>query len=225
MERKYYEAYDDRYKVIHLEGDSWAEEMPSECLLEFLTKYNINKNSSILEIGCGEGQNALYLMKKGLNIKASDVSYEAINWCKNKAKVNGFNPDSFFVLDALNNKLSEKFDCIYTVSTLHMLVPNDDRQKFLDFIYNHIKDDGIAIITVMGDGNRVYNDSDITKAFEPSKRNFKDREVVVASTTCKIVNWDTFYKELECSKLKVIESFVSEDIVGFDKSMIAIVCK
>jgi 2-polyprenyl-3-methyl-5-hydroxy-6-metoxy-1,4-benzoquinol methylase len=46
-----------------------------------MQKYNLS-SSSILEIGCGEGRDALYHLKKGYGVTASDISAEAINYCK-----------------------------------------------------------------------------------------------------------------------------------------------
>ena len=111
--KKYYEAYDDRYKKIHTEEKvSWADENPSKIILDLLLKYSANSNSKIFEIGCGEGQNAIYLMENGLHITATDVSPEAINWCKSKAKENGVDSKNFFVLDALENNLIETFNSV-----------------------------------------------------------------------------------------------------------------
>ena len=104
-----------------------------------------------------------------------------------------------------------------------MLVLDEDRKKFLDFIYSHLNEGGKAIITVMGDGIMVRDDCDITKAYELAERNFGNKKIKVATTSCKIVNWQTFIKELTNSSLKIVENFVSEDISGFNKSMVAIV--
>lgn len=174
--KKYYEAYDDRYKKIHTEEKvSWADENPSKIILDLLLKYSANSNSKIFEIGCGEGQNAIYLMENGLHITATDVSPEAINWCKSKAKENGVDSKNFFVVDALENNLIEQYDYIYAISTLHMLVKDEDRHKFLTFINSHLKNNGKAIISIMGDGIQEKNNSDITKSFNLGERNWKAR--------------------------------------------------
>ena len=181
MDQKYYKAYEQRYKTVHSQtGMAWAGETPSKVLEEILKKYSINTNSAILEIGCGEGQNALFLQKQGYNIKASDVSNEAINWCKQNAIKNNIPETNYFVLDVLDNNFQDSFDCIITVSTLPMLVLEEDRKGFLDFIYNHLNKNGIAIITVMGDGQKERNDCDITKAFDLSEREFNNQKINVA---------------------------------------------
>jgi len=57
------------------------------------------------------------------------------------------------------------FDFIYSVAVIHMLVLDEDRNAFYQFIRSHLRQDGIALICTMGDGN-VEMQSDIGKAFE-----------------------------------------------------------
>ena len=69
MNKKYYEAYDDRYKQVHQSHNKpWAGYRPSPTIEKLLNKYGANSSSSILEIGCGEGQNAIYLLQKNYNL-------------------------------------------------------------------------------------------------------------------------------------------------------------
>lgn len=221
--KEYYKAYDERYKKIHMEENkAWASEKPSNILADYLEKYKMSCDSKILEVGCGEGQNALFLMGKGYKIYASDVSEEAIIWSKKTAKECGFDENNFFVMDVLNNDLQEKYDFIYTVSTLHMLINDRDRTQFLDFIYSHLKDDGKALITTMGDGVAENNDDDVTKAFDIVERHFRGKPVMVARTSSRVVNWDTFGNELSNSKLSIIEKFNTSEISGFNNSMVVI---
>ena len=164
--KKYYEAYDDRYKKIHEETSlAWAGERPSPTLEKLLKKYGADENSSILEIGCGEGQNALNLINLGYNIEASDVSPEAIKWCKERARVNNIDEKHFFVMDILKNSLDKKYDFIYSVAVLHMLVEDEDRIGFFNFIRSHLKENGRAFVIVMGDGKETRK-TDASKAFE-----------------------------------------------------------
>ena len=220
---EYYKAYDERYKMFHsAKGEAWAGDLPSTELKEILLKHGATKKSSILEIGCGEGQNAIYLLDQGFNVKASDVSAEAVNWCKNANKKY---ENNFFVLDILNNNLTEKFDFILCVSTLHMLVLDEHRKAFFDFIKSHLTDNGIAIITTMGDGIEERNNTDITKSFDLIKRNNGSGEMLLPQTSCRMVNWDTLLKEIANSNLKTIDNYVSTTISGFISSMIAIIKK
>lgn len=63
--KKYYEAYEDRYKQIHAYDLQWASDTPSKIVLDTISKYQISKDASILEIGCGEGRDAACLLKAG----------------------------------------------------------------------------------------------------------------------------------------------------------------
>ncbi len=223
----YYKAYDDRYRQYHnLTSSSWAEDKPSEILIEILGGCGVNLNADILEIGCGEGQNALFLMDNGYRVTATDVSAEAIDWCKTQAQKRGLDASKFFVLDILNNSFDKKFDVVLSVSTLHMLVLDRDRKGFWDFVYKHLDEDGVAVVTVMGDGEYTQNNTDITKAFDLVARKDKfGKEVKVASTSCRIVNWAMLFDEIGASNLKVKKHFLSEGIEGFSTSMVVVVSK
>ncbi len=219
--KKYYEAYEDRYKKVHSEkGLAWAGEGHSPTIEKLLRKYGADEKSSILEVGCGEGQNAIYLLSKGYDVIASDVSPEAINWCKKKALEKGVNEKAFFVMDILSNKLREKFDFIYSVAVLHMLVEDKDRQKFLKFIFDHLKTEGKAFIVIMGDGVTTRK-TDKTKAFELAARQFGDETIQVATTSCRMVTKDEFAKEIEAANLKIMNLELDHTIAGFEVSMVA----
>ena len=108
---KYYKAYDKRYKQVHDKNLSWASNNNTKIVYECINKYTINKDNLILEIGCGEGRDARYLLNKGYNVLATDVSKEAINYCKENDKKN---LNNYKVLDVLDYKdFKKSFDFIY----------------------------------------------------------------------------------------------------------------
>lgn len=220
--KKYYEAYEDRYKKVHQEtGLAWAGEKPSQTILDLLEKYHADENSSILEVGCGEGQNAFNLLAHNYNnLEAFDVSKEAISWCKINAKKLGLSENHFFVADALKDKLNKKYDFIYSVAVLHMLVEDEDRNKFLRFFHEHLNDNGKGFIIIMGDGKETRK-TDPTKAFELADRPFGDSTVQVATTSCRMVTWEQFLAELEKAGLKVVDKYLDYTISGFNVSMVA----
>ena len=84
-----------------------------------------------------------------------------------------------------------------------MLVVDSDRKAFWDFIYNHLNDDGIAIVTSMGNGEFERHNSDITKAFDLDEREFNNEKIKVATTTCRIVNWEGILKEIDNEELLI----------------------
>jgi len=58
--KKYYEAYNQGYRIIHEKGHSWSSVIPTPIVSDVIQKHSISKNASILEIGYGEGRDALY---------------------------------------------------------------------------------------------------------------------------------------------------------------------
>ena len=82
MTRKYYEAYEDRYKTAHAKGVSWSSDKNSPIVLDTIKKYKLNQCSTMLEIGCGEGRDSKAVLDKGYNLVATDISKEAVAYCK-----------------------------------------------------------------------------------------------------------------------------------------------
>ena len=84
MERKYYEAYDDRYRQIHSRNLQWFDDAPTPIVAETICKYGIREHQRILELGCGEGRDAYPLLKQGYPVLATDISPAAIAYAKKK---------------------------------------------------------------------------------------------------------------------------------------------
>lgn len=217
--RKYYEAYDERYKTAHSEGVRWFGDESSSIVSEVISKYNITPCMRTLEIGCGEGRDAQVLLEKGFNLLATDISPEVIQYCQEMFSVY---KDSFKVLNCVKDSLLEKFDFIYAVAVIHMLVLDEDRQAFYQFIYKHLEADGIALICTMGDGE-VECQSDINTAFELQERNLNGKTFLVAGTSCRMVNNETFEKELEQNNFEIVEKGQTSIESNFPNMMYAVV--
>ena len=219
--KKYYQAYDERYKIIHEKGYSWSSYKPTPIVLETIIKYQINNDSKILEIGCGEGRDAFPLLEKGYQVLATDISPEAIEFDKNKYPMYR---ESFQVLDCLSDDYIDKYDFIYAVALIHMLVVKEDRHKFYEFIRNHLEDDGITLICSMGDGEHEF-ETNVNEAFEIVKRNHESGEVMVSATSCKMVSFKTFEEEIKSSGLTIIEEGITSSLPDFDSLMYVVVKK
>ena len=217
--RKYYEAYEDRYKTAHERGVSWEQMKNTPIVMDIIKRYNLHTEQSLLEIGCGEGRDSVIVLEDGFNLMATDISLEAIKYCKKKM------PDfesNFMILDCLSSDLDEKFDFIYSVAVVHMLVLDEDRNGFYQFIHNHLKADGIALICSMGDGNYEMQ-SDISNAFELQEREHESGKMMVAGTSCRMVSFSTFENELLRNGLKIIEKGITSAMPNFNSLMYAVV--
>lgn len=217
--RKYYEAYDERYKAVHKKNLRWLGYAPSDIVFEIIKKYGISADDTVLEIGCGEGRDSIYLLEKGYNLSATDVSPEAVNYCKSQYKDFA---DRFDLLDAVSGTTDKKFDYIYSVAVIHMLVEDEDRQAFYAFIKEHLTENGIALICTMGDGE-MERKTDVSLAFDLGERVCEGETVLVAETSCRIVTAQTFEKELKDIGFEIIEQGFTSVENHFPVMMYAVV--
>lgn len=221
MERKYYEAYDDRYRQVHREGLQWFDDAPTAIVMETIQNFGISRAHKILEIGCGEGRDAYQLLKQNYNIRATDISDAAIAYARKKWPEYA---DKFGVLDCIGTGLQETFDFIYGVAVVHMLVQDQDRDGFYRFIRTHLAPGGVALICSMGDGV-VERKSDVQNAFDLQTRIHEQtgKEVQIASTSCRMVSFETLHKELERNGLQILKEGITESPPDFPVMMYAVI--
>lgn len=217
--RKYYAAYDERYKTAHAQGVSWSSNVSTPIVMEVIEKYNINHSQRLLEIGCGEGRDSRTVLEHGFQLTATDISSEAIAYCKEKMPEY---ENQFSVLDCLSDELDEKFDFLFAIAVVHMLVPDEDRDGFYGFLRSHLTAGGIALICTMGDGE-VERQSDIRSAFTLQERDHESGKMIVAGTSCRMVSWNTFEKELSRNGFTILEKGMTSSLPDFNSLMYAVV--
>jgi tellurite methyltransferase len=112
--------------------------------MDDILKYK--KYGTVLDVGVGEGRNALFLAKKGFNVLGVDISEAGISKFlrlgkKFKVNVKGI------VSDITKFKFDKKFDIIISVSTLHFL-SRKNIEIVIKKIKKHTNKGGINLITV-----------------------------------------------------------------------------
>lgn len=221
QQKTYYKAYDDRYRQIHRENLQWSSQEPSPIVSEVIAAYSLEKTSKMLEIGCGEGRDAGYLMSQGYDVLASDVSEEAVSFCRTLFPNYA---DRFRVLDCITDRLTEQFDFIFAVAVVHMLVLDEDRRGFYNFIREHLSQNGVALIGTMGDGS-VERQSDISTAFALQERTHEasGKTVKIAGTSCRMVGFATFERELTENGLVIAQQGMTAIEPDFPQMMYAVV--
>tara|TARA_B110000503_G_C7155457_1_gene417110 strand:- start:959 stop:1591 length:633 start_codon:yes stop_codon:yes gene_type:complete len=108
---------------------------PAKILSTFLNYFP--KGANILDIGCGQGRNSIYLSNLGYSVTGIDISQSAINLAIEKKS-----SCTFYCLDALNNTLDEKFDIIIDFGLFHFM-PHEHRKLYVDNIYSMLNENGI----------------------------------------------------------------------------------
>lgn len=220
-DRRYYEAYDDRYRQVHAENLQWASSAATPIVAQVMAAHGITMASDILELGCGEGRDAVHLLNKGYPVTATDISPEAIRYCRER---NPLFSEHFRVLDCLAGEWKGKHDFIYAVAVLHMLVEDDDRSAFYRCFREHLKEGGTGLICTMGDG-KMERKSDVSTAFELQERTHDatGTKMLLVGTSCRMVSWDTFLGELRESGLTIAEYGLTEAPPDFPVMMYAVV--
>lgn len=221
MERKYYEAYDDRYRQIHGQGLQWFDDGQSAIVQQTAEKFGITTRHRMLELGCGEGRDAFPLLNAGFDLLATDISGAAIAYCRQKLPQYA---QYFQVLDCVAGRLEGTFDFIYAVAVVHMLVPDEDRDAFYSFIRDHLAPGGVALICTMGDGSSERQ-TDIRTAFDIQNRihGQTGKTVQIASTSCRMVSFETLRRELARNGLAILDEGVTTIEPDFSQMMYAVV--
>lgn len=221
MQRAYYAAYDDRYRQVHAQDLEWFHKDPSPIVMETMKAFSISPHHQLLEIGCGEGRDAFALLEQGFDLLATDVSEEAVSFCRKRMPGHEAH---FQTLDCVTERLDDAFDFIYAVAVIHMLVPDADRNAFYGFIVRHLKPEGIALICTMGDG-RIERRSDIRTAFDIQERIHEQtgRTVQIAGTSCRMVSFNSFRKELTQNGLQILKEGLTSVEPDFPQMMFAVV--
>ena len=218
-DKKYYAAYNERYITAHSNGVGWSSEVATPIVLQTLRNYRIDQGARLLEIGCGEGRDARAVLNGGYRLTATDLSEEAIAYCRRQMPQYA---DSFRILDCLSSKEDTRYAFIYAVAVLHMLVLDEDRRGFYRFIAEHLTENGMALICTMGDGTTEYQ-SDPSKAFDLALRDHPSGKMTVAATTCRMVSFPTFEAELQSNGLAIVEKGITSALPDFDRLMYALV--
>jgi SAM-dependent methyltransferase len=135
---KNFEDYSQYYDLMYEDKDYTIESL---YLINKVKKIK-PKVENVLELGCGSGSHAKYLIKKWNNIYGIDLSKKMIEIAKNK-KISNFHPT---VGNITKFKFKIKFDVI--ISLFHVisyLNNDDDILSCFDCVNKHLEDDGLFI--------------------------------------------------------------------------------
>jgi len=125
---------------------------------------------SILDAGCGTGENALFFAERGHNVTGLDFLEEPIRRAKRKASERGLTA-RFLVMDALDLKnLGEVFDSVIDCGLFHVF-SDDDRRRYVEGLSAVLKPGGRLFMQCFSDeepgtqGPRRVSMKEIHKAF------------------------------------------------------------
>jgi tellurite methyltransferase len=117
MEPFWNQTYKDREA-----SSTFGNGQPSSEIVDISSK--LNHRASILDIGCGDGRNSLFLSKKGFKIDAFDISEAGIEKIKYLANKENLKINTF-LCDMRNFEFEKSYDLIITHGCLHLISKKD----------------------------------------------------------------------------------------------------
>ena len=116
---------------------------PTKAFVDFFRDYD-KTNARILDIGCGQGRDALFIARLGHHITGVDLSPAAISDLQKDAAREGLNIDGV-VADITEYTPVGTYDVVLIDRTLHMLEAAP-RHQVLEQLTHHVAPDGHLLI-------------------------------------------------------------------------------
>lgn len=137
-------SYNDKYKQ---DGLYWGSEPTKTCRL-LVEKIPFQKDCrlKVLDIGTGEGRDALYLAALGFDVTAFDLSPVGIEKLAKIAEAKNLTVESF-VADIKDFRCDNKFDICLSSGTLHYLSP-EIRAERIEYFKTLVDIDGYHVFSV-----------------------------------------------------------------------------
>ncbi len=134
-------------KLYQSNNSFWGTEISNAAkeLAVYLNKRE-GKNQSILEIGCGEGRDSIFLAQQGFDVTAIDSSKEGIRVLQKKMRIHNIQINTF-AGNVEDYVFEQEFDAIFSIGTLHY-VDAFAREDLFHRFKTHTKVGGINIISV-----------------------------------------------------------------------------
>ncbi|MSR58698.1 MAG: class I SAM-dependent methyltransferase [Planctomycetaceae bacterium] len=154
------------FESIYAGNAPWNIGRPQKDFVELADRIT----GSILDAGCGTGENALFFAGRGYKVTGIDYLAEPIARAKQKAAERGL-PATFLVMDALDLKdLPEIFETVIDSGLFHVF-GDDDRRRYVEGLSSVLKPGGRLFLLCFSDaepgehGPRRVSRQEITDAF------------------------------------------------------------
>lgn len=165
---------DDHFREMYKQGSTpWDIGKPDINLVQTVTTIPIGPCKA-LEIGCGTGDNAIWLAQQGFDVVGVDASEIAIEKVSEKAAKADVSC-AFFVRDVLENHIEgAPFAFAFDRGCFHALSSDKERRHFAEQVNRHLGNGGLWLSLVgnadekrVGPGPPQRTARDIVNAVEP----------------------------------------------------------
>ena len=134
--------YDEKYS-----GKSfyWTTR-PSNTCFEVLKHMPPDRHLRLLDIGCGEGRNAVFFARNGYEVHAFDISGKGLEKTERLARQAGVSVRTFQA-DLNQFRLTEPFDILFSTGTLHSCNPSV-RVELFENLKDFTTEGGINVFSI-----------------------------------------------------------------------------
>lgn len=166
---------EERFKKRYESGDTpWDIGKPDINLIQTVTTMAIGPCKA-LDIGCGTGDNSIWLSQKSFQVTGVDISELAIQKAIEKASKANVKC-TFMAIDFLTNKIQGRpFGFAFDRGCFHSLKSDVERTIFAENVAAHLEKDGLWLSLIgnadenrHGPGPPQRTARDIVNAVEPS---------------------------------------------------------
>jgi cyclopropane fatty-acyl-phospholipid synthase-like methyltransferase len=133
-------------KYAHERASHSPDEFKVQERSEFLKFLKAEGRETLLEIGCGPGQDAQFFQSQGLRVLAVDNTPMMVKLTAEK----GITAQALDCYDL--NEINESFDAVYTMNCL-LHIPKRDFDQILHLISRRLNDSGLMYLGIWGDKN------------------------------------------------------------------------
>ena len=137
--------YEQRYQS---EDFYWGLE-PNGLCYEIMKLKSPVRPTRVLDMGCGEGKDAVFLARNGYIVSAFDLSERGLEKGKELADKYGVNVD-FFRADIMDYRLNGFYDVIFSSGVFHFMKP-EIRNEVVENIKEHTNKNGLCVVNVFVD--------------------------------------------------------------------------
>ena len=119
---------------------------------EYCIKNYLKRDNSILELGCGNGRDAVYMAHNGMQVLGIDQCDQEIKFLKDKY---GSNKLKFMCANFSELGQFDVYDAVYSRFTLHA-VNEAQENNILSNVYHHLYPNGYLLIEARGTKNEYF---------------------------------------------------------------------
>ncbi len=130
------------YEIFYRENKHGLGE-PTNEFVTFFNSYN-RERAMVLDVGCGQGRDAIFIARLGHSVTAIDISITGIRDLEADAEAENLAIKTE-VIDIRDYEPKDQYDVIVIDRTLHMLAPQD-RQNALRTLLNTSKNGSHVLI-------------------------------------------------------------------------------